>query len=102
MTKRSKLPRGHKGTFDAFKRKEIRKQVGTVPAKQTYSEFFAEQSKAFQDDVLGPTRAKLFRDGNLKLSKFVNRNGDELTLAQLVRRDRQAFIDAGLDPKNFL
>jgi len=99
---RASLPRGHKGSFDQFSRGEIRKRTGVIDAKISYQDWLTRQPTSFQIDILGPTRAKLFRDGNLKLDRFVNRRGDELTLSQLARRDRDAFIAAGLDPDNFL
>lgn len=99
---RDGLPHGHKGTFDDFARKRIREMAGTVPAKESYQTWLTKQSKEFQRDVLGPTRAKLFADGNLKLDRFVNRNGDELTLAELAKKEKAAFKAAGLDIKKYL
>ena len=100
--KRSDLPRGHKGTFDDYARRRIREMTGQTPASTSYQEFLTRQSRSFQDDVLGPTRARLFRTGRLDLKKFVNRNGDELTLAELARRHADVFRQAGLDPEDFL
>lgn len=101
VTSRDDLPHGMKGKFDDFSRARMRELTGQVPAKTTYQEWLGGQSREFQNDVLGETRARLFRDGKLKLDRFVNRNGDELTLSELARRERQAFIDAGLDPDEF-
>lgn len=98
---RDALPRGFKTKYDEYSRKRIREMTGTVPGTTTYQEFLKKQSKEFQEDVLGKTKAKLFRDGNLSLDKFTNRNGDELTLSQLARTDAKAFRDAGLDPTKF-
>jgi SPP1 gp7 family putative phage head morphogenesis protein len=102
VTSRADLPRGHKGAFDDFSRTRIRGMTGQVDAKITYQDWLGRQSAEFQDDVLGPTRGKLFRDGDLPLRKFVNRSGDELTLAQLARADADAFTRAGLNPEDFL
>lgn len=99
---RNGLPRGHKGAFDEFASKRVRELTGQVPAKVTYQEWLTRQSKEFQQDVLGKTKAKLFRDGKLTLDKFVNRNGDELTLKELSRKHREAFLAAGLDPDEYL
>lgn len=101
ITTRSSLPRGHKGNFDVFARRRLRELTGTVPARTTYQQWLNRQSASFQDDVLGPTRGRLFRRGGLTLDRFVNRNGDELTLSELARRDREAFIAAGLDPGDY-
>lgn len=98
---RDALPRGHKGTFDTFARGRLRELTGQVPAKVDYQQWLTRQTAEFQDDVLGPTRGKLFRKGGLTLDKFVNRAGDEINLEQLAVKQRQAFLDAGLDPEDF-
>lgn len=98
---RNDLPRGTKGDFDKWKRGRIRELVGPVPASTTYNEWLKGQSKTFQDDVLGVTKAKLFRDGGLSLDKFVNRQGDELNLPELAGKHAEAFRAAGLDPAGF-
>lgn len=58
--------------------------IGHVPARTTYGEWLQKQPKTFQDDVLGPGKAQLFRNG-MGLDKFVDRDGGELTLAQLMQ-----------------
>lgn len=98
---RDGLPHGTKGDFDEWSRKRMRDLIGPIPAKTTYQEWLTGQSKSFQDDLLGGTKAKLFRDGGLKLDRFVNRNGDELTLAELAGREADAFRAAGLNPADF-
>lgn len=98
---RDGLPRGHKGRFDQYKRERVREMTGQVPGKTSYQQWLKGQSTEFQEDVLGKTKAKLFREGGLDLPKFVNRRGDELTLPQLARRDAAAFRRAGLDPDEF-
>jgi SPP1 gp7 family putative phage head morphogenesis protein len=98
---RDDLPRGTKGDYDNWKRGRIRQMIGPIPASTTYNEWLKGQSKTFQDDTLGVTKAKLFREGGLQLDKFVNRNGDELTLAQLAKTEKQAFVAAGLNPGDF-
>lgn len=101
LTSRAKLPHGTKGQFDQFARRRARELIGRVPAKVTYTEWLRTQSATFQDDVLGVTKGRLFRRGNLPLSKFVNRAGDEIPLSQLARTDASAFRAAGLDPGDF-
>lgn len=98
---RADLPRGSKGDFDAYARRRVRELTGTVAAKTTYQEFLARQSASFQDEVLGPTRAKLFRDGGLALDKYVHRDGTELSLAELAKKNAAAFRKAGLDPARY-
>lgn len=95
---RAALPRGHKTEFDKYARQRVRELTGSAPASTTYQEFLGRQSKEFQQDVLGKTKAALFRDGGLPLDKFVDAQGKELTLAQLAKQERAAFSRAGLDP----
>lgn len=55
---------------------------GTVPAKQTYDSWLRKQGKDFQDEVLGPGRATLFRAG-LAIDRFTDASGHEYTLQEL-------------------
>jgi SPP1 gp7 family putative phage head morphogenesis protein len=98
---RDDLPFGHKGSFDDFARQQIRAMTGTVPAATSYNDWLKGQSAEFQDDVLGKTKGVLFRKGDLPLDRFVNRQGDELTLHELAQRERSAFIAAGLNPDEY-
>jgi SPP1 gp7 family putative phage head morphogenesis protein len=100
-TKRNELPRGTKKAFDQYSRARIRELTGQVPADTSYQVWLGRQSREFQDDVLGKTKGRLFRDGKLQLDQFVNRVGDELTLSELVKKHADAFKAAGLDPKQF-
>lgn len=93
---RSSLPRGHKGRFDAFSRRRIRELVGQVPGTTTYEEFLRAQPVEFQNEVLGRTKAVLFRRGGLKLDRFVDRAGKEKTIDELRAAERAAFERAGL------
>jgi len=79
----------------------IEQNVGLVPASTTYQEFLGRQSISFQEEVLGKTKAKLFRDGGLTLDQFVDRAGNELTLSELAERKPNAFRKAGLDPEKY-
>lgn len=98
---RDALPRGYKGDFDAFAAKRTRQMVGRVPATTSYQEFLRAQKVEFQNDVLGVTKAKLFRKGGLELDRFIDRSGTELNLSQLAQKYAAAFRKAGLDPKDF-
>lgn len=69
---------------------------GQVPADMTYGQWLAKQSVKRQDEILGPTRAALFRKGGLPLDRFYNDKGTYLTLEQLRARDAAAFARAGL------
>jgi SPP1 gp7 family putative phage head morphogenesis protein len=63
---------------------------GQVPADQDYDAWLRRQPRDFQDEVLGKTKAKLFRAG-LKMERFVDRRGNELTLDELKRREREIW-----------
>lgn len=98
---RSDIQRGLKGAFDTYARGRVRELTGTVAAKVNYQQFLTGQSATFQNQVLGVAKGKLFRDGGLSLSSFVGRSGNELTLAQLARTERDAFARAGIDPARY-
>lgn len=69
---------------------------GQVPASTNYGEWLKAQSAARQDQVLGPSRGKLLRDGGLDVGKFYNDKGKFLTLDELRDRDAASFAKAGL------
>lgn len=86
--------------------KEVRnewaaKNIGTVPATTTYSDFLKRQTNAFQASVLGKTKAELFRKGELTLTDFVDETGHEYSLKELAQQHSDAYRKAGLDPNNF-
>lgn len=56
------------------------------PADESYSEWLRRQSAAVQNEVLGPTRRKLWLDGKLTLQEMVTQRGRPLTLEQLRRK----------------
>lgn len=101
IASRDDLPYGTKGGFDKWRRARVRELVGPVPASTSYQTWLKGQSVEFQNDTLGATKGKLFREGGLTMDKFVNRNGDELTLAQLATTEASAFRAAGLNPEDF-
>ena len=74
---------GNTGTRAAFD--------GQVPSDLTYDQWLRRQPREFVEGVLGKTRARLYLDGNLSVTRFVDRSGDEYTLAELRRRDPDAF-----------
>ena len=69
---------------------------GQLPADTTYADWLKKQSAGRQDEVLGPTRAKLLRDGKLPLERMYSQSGKYLTIAQLKEQDAAAFKRAGL------
>lgn len=75
---------------------------GPVDASTTYYGWLKTQSASFQDDALGATRGKLFRDGGLSAQRFaalqLDRRWEPLTLAELRKLEPDAFVRAGIDP----
>lgn len=67
-----------------------------VSSKTSYQEWLSRQPAAFQRDVLGPARYKLFTKGELSLDRFVDDNGKTLTLKELKDLEPLAFEQAGL------
>lgn len=71
-----------------------------VPAGQSYYQWLKNQPAAFQDEVLGPTRGKLLRNGGLSAEEFarlnLGRNFEPLTLDEMRKLAPQAFDQANL------
>jgi len=63
----------------------------------SYTVWLRAQSAETQADILGATKARLFRDGKLSIDRFTDHKGRVLTLQELRRRDLAAFKAAGLD-----
>lgn len=80
------------------RRRRAAELVGQAPAELKYTEFFERQSASFQDSVLGPTRGRLYRRGQLPLERFIDETGERLTLRELYERERAAFNRAGIPP----
>ena len=70
---------------------------GPVSTSTTYQSWLSNQPASFQDEVLGATRGKLFRDGGLKLDKFVDESGKRYTLEELKAMEPLAFERANID-----
>lgn len=73
-----------------------RERVGRVPAETTYQEWLGRTPAKFQDEVLGTTRGKLFRQGGLTVDKFVDKTGRTFTLDELRATHASAFERAGV------
>lgn len=69
---------------------------GQVPEQTTYADWIKGQSAARQDDILGPARGKLLRDGGLTLDRFADDRGKWISLDALRQRNAEAFRRAGL------
>jgi len=73
------------------RRSAIAKLVGQEPAATTYQQWLGRQNVGFQNDVLGTTRGKLFRAGELDLKGFVDNSGKQFTLRELYDQDPGTF-----------
>jgi len=75
---------------------------GPVDATTSYYDWLKRQPAAFQDEVIGPARAKLLRDGGLSAHRFaalqLDRRWQPLTLEEMRRLEPLAFKRAGLTP----
>jgi SPP1 gp7 family putative phage head morphogenesis protein len=69
---------------------------GQVAASVTYQDWLKRQPKEVQDDILGVSKAQLFRKGDLPLDRFVDRAGHEYTLDELRQRESEVFQKAGI------
>lgn len=88
--------------FDGFVRERIRQEVGGIPGVPSSEDFLTGLSVSDQSNLLGVTRSRLFRRGNLSIGRLVDRHGRPLTLAELAKTEKDAFLAAGLDPEDFL
>ncbi len=77
---------------------------GYVDADLSYYDWLKTQPEDFQDEAIGKTRAKLFRDGGLSADDFaqlnLNRNFQPLTLAEMQKLEPLAFQRAGIELPN--
>lgn len=71
-----------------------------VPASETYYSWLKRQPVAFQNDAIGPTRAKLLRDGGLTADRFaklqLDKNFTPIDLNRMRELEPVAFERAGL------
>lgn len=67
------------------------KNRAKLEKRKTYQDWLTAQSATVQDDILGKAKGELFRDGGLTVDRFVNRAGQEMTLAQLKAADSAAW-----------
>lgn len=86
--------------FDVFDKHATRKSKGaegvkSVSAKTSYYDWLKTQPAKFQDDVLGITRGKLFRDGGLSIKRFkalqLDRNFKPMSLEKMRAKEPNAF-----------
>lgn len=70
--------------------------VKQVKGNTSYESWLRRQSVAFQVEVLGVARAKLFREGKISIGRFVDEQGRTLTLDQLRKLEPMVFEDLGI------
>jgi SPP1 gp7 family putative phage head morphogenesis protein len=61
--------------------------VKVVSRQTKFNSFLKNQSKEFQDDYLGPTRAKLFRAGKFRVDEFTDPGGRTYTIKELIQQE---------------
>jgi SPP1 gp7 family putative phage head morphogenesis protein len=66
------IPKGTRASMD-----------GSVPETTTFTKWFEDKDKAFQEKYLGESRYKLYKDGKIALSQLVNQQGRMLTIKEL-------------------
>ncbi len=85
---------------DAIKGTKRRTQAsmnGQVADDLSYGDWLRRQPRPFIEDVLGPTKAKLFLDGQLEMDKFVDlKTSRPFTLDELRKKESAAWMRAGL------
>jgi len=73
--------------------------VEQVNANIGFGTWLKRQDPVFVQDVLGKTRAELFLKGGLPLDRMSDAMGRQLTLAELIEREKAAFTRAGMATK---
>ena len=90
-----------KSQIKKIKRDTRASMNGQVPGDISYQDWLKRQPAGFQKDVLGQTKFKLFRDGDLSLDRFVDETtGRGLTLAEIKTRNGEAWMSAGIPNEN--
>jgi len=75
-------------------------KVGSAPANQTYYGWLKGQPAKVQNDIIGPTRGKLLRNGGLSSERFaelqVGKRFEPITLEKMREMEPIAFEKAGI------
>lgn len=77
---------GISGKFGKIPESTRASMDGQVSAKLNYENWLKTKNKAFQMDVLGPNRYKLWHSGKLGFTDLTGNSGNVLTLVQLKKR----------------
>ena len=65
--------------------------LGQIPSDTSFDDFLKRHDAAYADNLLGPGRAQMWRDGKLSLSDLVSGTGRPLTLEQLAGKATKDF-----------
>lgn len=86
--------------YDDYTAPKQRASMDGVVKNQTYYEWLKNQPAQYQDEVLGKTRAKLFRDGGMTVERFralqLDKHFTPLTLEQMRALEPKAFKKASI------
>lgn len=74
-----------------------RGNAAALRTRPTYNDWLTRQPASVQDDVLGPSRGRLFREGNFTVDRFSDPTGQQYTLDELRARDAAAFDEVFAD-----
>ena len=84
--------RDRRGLIGGERRRWSAENIGRTSADVNYQDFLRRQPAKFQDEVLGSTKGKLFRRGDVELDRFVNdRTGRAYSLTEIQRREPEAW-----------
>ena len=70
--------------------------IGQLDANTSFKKFFDQTDEFFQKEWLGPSRYKLYKEGNYNIDKFVDPQGAMYTLDELKALDAKTFKELGL------
>ena len=60
---------------------------GQVPQSLTYPKWLKQQSARVQDEALGPTRGRLFRQGKVTIDRFVDDQRQVISVKELLQSE---------------
>lgn len=99
-TTRAKIVGKYAGIEEQFNRANKFPNKSGITGNTTYYEALKMQPAKFQDEVLGPKRGKLFRDGGLSPEEFaklnMGRDFQPLTIEEMRLKEPSAFERADL------
>lgn len=65
---------------------------GQISAGTTFADFLTRKGEAFQNEILGPGRAQLWRDKKITLQQLLDLHGNPLSLAELQAKYKVAQV----------